>query len=119
MATPPSEPLGDPLTWVAGDALSLIFTCEALIVMSPLDLNVKFAFACELYFLPDALKPSLVPTFSALLWTMMLSFALISMSPAHWIWTSFCAASRTILFFRVLSTMTIFSEPSLSSKITR
>ncbi|MEZ4368341.1 MAG: hypothetical protein R2939_18990 [Kofleriaceae bacterium] len=45
--------------------------------------------------------------------------ALTTMSPADSTRISFLAESRTILFLRVESTMTMCSAPSLSSKITR
>ena len=79
--------------------------------------NDDFAWASTCFALPSTF--SLVPTVIVLLWKMTFAFALTSMSPSHSIVTSFFAVSRTILFFFVESTIVTFSDPLVSSKITR
>ena len=70
--------------------------------------------------LPLALKSAFDVILTALPWKRAApELALISMSPSHSIRTFLLAASRTILFFLVLSTIVTFSAPSVSSTITR
>jgi len=68
---------------------------------------------------PLPVTPSEVPILIALAWMITLVFAVTSMSPSDSILMILLTESRTILFFLVLSTIVIFSAPSLSSKMIR
>ncbi len=67
---------------------------------------------------PDPLI-ELAPILRVFECTMTLSLASMISSPLLWTFTTLLAASKMILFFLVLSTRTMRSAPSLSSKIMR
>ncbi len=117
--TPPSEPAPDPDTCVAGLLLTLIVTELPSTMTFPLALspNVELAWLSTCWPLPVSFSD--VPILSALLWMTMFAADLMTMSPSDSIVTTLLTASRTILFFFVLSTMVTFSAPSLSSKMMR
>ncbi len=75
--------------------------------------------ACVSTFCVLALNVWLVPSVSDFACMITFCFALMTMSPADSILMTLFAESSTILFFFVLSTIVIFSEPSLSSKMIR
>jgi len=79
--------------------------------------NVEVAWLSTCW--PCAFRVAEVPILSALLWRMKFAADLMTMSPSHSILTILLTESMTILFFFVLSTIVIFSAPSLSSKMMR
>jgi hypothetical protein len=97
----------------------LITVCDPEITIEPdaLTPNVDVAWLRTSLPLPVSLPE--VPIFNALQCMMTLASAVTSMSPADSILTTLFAESMTILFFFVLSTIVIFSAPSLSSKMIR
>jgi hypothetical protein len=116
---PARDPAPEPETCAAGLLLTFIVTELPLTVIDPLALspNVDVAWLSTCW--PLAFRVADVPILSALLWRMKFAADLISISPSHSILTILLTESMTILFFFVLSTIVIFSAPSLSSKMIR
>jgi hypothetical protein len=98
---------------------TLIVTELPSTIIEPLALIPNVELACVSTCWPLPVSLSDVPIFSALLWMMTFAADLMTMSPSLSILTILLTASRTILFFFVLSTIVTFSAPCLSSKMMR
>jgi hypothetical protein len=104
---------------VAGLLDTFIVVLPPPIVMLLVALSPKVAAEWLSIDAPLPVTVSVVPTLSALECMITLVFAMTSMSPSDSILKTLATESRTILFFLVLSTIVIFSAPSLSSKMIR